>query len=200
MRYLFLFLGLLALALLPGEMKFARANDAVPDPSCDSNVISGLVPQCPIDAVPAHSYLNNVCHLKIYREFIFDLAPNFGSAFVYQGRYLITAAHNVYQQRSQVRKIEVRCGQAVVDEEVEPDFVIDSDEFFEASRFYSPVPFITKDFKDDFGVIKLPTNVADALPIELAEASAKKGDPVAIAGYPGGNLSDALVLTAPVGG
>ena len=193
-RFLLIVPFLVVATCPPGETNDARANDIVSPSNCDSKVNSGLVPQCSIAAVPAHSYLNNVCHLKIYRKFVFDLSPNYGSAFVYRERYLITAAHNVYQQRSRIRKIEVRCGQAVVDEEDAPDFVIESDQFFEASRFYSPVPFISKDFSDDFGVIKLPTKVFGAMPIELAETSSQKGDLVAIAGYPGGNLSDALVL------
>jgi len=172
---------------------------AAAPPASDINA-GNLAAQCPENAINEGSYLNNICHLTIFRKFIRNLSPKYGSAVLYRNRYLITAGHNVYQQRSRVRKIEIRCGVSRADVNSEPDFVVDDDRYFEASPNYHPIPVLKgKDFQDDFGVIKLPAAKSDALPLELAQTSTNPGDAVAIAGYPGETLYDARQLYSATG-
>ena len=188
------FAALVAACVTTSMQGVASANEGEQPRDCDTKVVGTLLPQCVIEAVPDGSYLNNVCHLKIQRKFLWSTSTNYGSAFVYKGRYLLTAGHNVYQQKSRIQKIEVRCGKSKIDETSEPDFLVVGDDWFEASRFYHPVPLLNKDFGDDFGVIKLPTDVSGALSIGFAAAPLAKGGNLAIAGFPSGTLSNSLSL------
>lgn len=122
----------------------------------------------------------NVCHLAITRRvFAFFKMSFTGTAVLYRGRYLLTAGHNVYQDNSRIKSVEVRCGagqarNVQVNEVIEPWQAIDA-------TGYDGAPFAL-----DFGVIRLSRPIVVVTPVHLATISAQSGDAVRFAGYPGG--------------
>lgn len=139
-----------------------------------------LVVQVPVAAPRIDPELDNVCHLWIRRKAALVLRPKFtGSAVLYRGRYLLTAGHNVYQDRSSVRGIEVRC--AVADARAAP-----AQEAVEAWQAMDATGYNGIGFERDFGVIRLRRTIETRSPIVLAEVPPADGQPIRFAGYPGG--------------
>ncbi|MDG2534729.1 serine protease [Sphingomonas sp. HITSZ_GF] len=160
---------LLAQLFVPGALSSAAAQ-----------ALNEQVRVSPPIADPA---LQNVCHLWIRRRIALIFARNYtGSAVLYRGRYLITAGHNVYQDRSRIRSVTVRCGAmdartATIDETIEPWQALDASAYDGRS------------FSRDFGVIRLSKPIASSAPFELAARPASAGDAIRFAGYPGGKYS-----------
>lgn len=137
------------------------------------------VEQQPVTQSTTGSVLANVCHLKIFRKYMFiNLRPFTGSAVLYRGRYLLTAGHNVYQDKSKVRKIEVRCGVLHADA-TPPEDIVTGEQVIDASG-YDGDPF-----SRDFGVIRLNREIATSQPIGLARNAVVPGEAIRFAGYPG---------------
>jgi V8-like Glu-specific endopeptidase len=175
-----------AAGAVPAETSPAAALTE-PSPRCDPNP-GRLTAQCTVADMPPGSHFNNVCHLTIHRKFLMFSSQSSGSAVVYQGKYLITAAHNIYQQRSRVTKIIVRCGVTNIAGRAQFFEEVTSDKFFEAAEGYSPVPLGSKDFGDDYGVIKLEKPVAGAINLPLIDGGAAAIS-VELAGYPGRDIA-----------
>lgn len=140
-----------------------------------------LKPQVKVGAPVDDAALRSVCHLSIKRRvaLLFGRAYT-GSAVLYRGRYLLTAGHNVYQDNSRIRSVEVRCGASdarteMFHEKIEPWQVLDA-------SGYDGDPFFR-----DFGVIRLRQPITvDGGSFSLAMMPIKVGDSVRFAGYPGG--------------
>ena len=128
----------------------------------------------------ADPIFESVCHLKIRRRVaLFFHSTYTGSAVLYRGRYLLTAGHNVYQDRSAIASIEVRCGsanarKAPIDEKVEAWQTIDA-------SGYAGSPF-----SRDFGVIRLDNEIVVSRPIQLSSSLLEDNIDIQFAGYPGG--------------
>lgn len=138
------------------------------------------VVQMPVAAPRDDPELDNVCHLWIRRQAALVFRPKFtGSAVLYRGRYLLTAGHNVYQDRSSIRGMDVRCG--VADARAEP-----ASETIEPWQAMDAAGFDGNGFARDFGVIRLRHAIGSRRPITLAGTPAGEGQPVRFAGYPGG--------------
>jgi len=139
-----------------------------------------LVEQQRVTDDPAGTIFENLCHLTIERKLLFFKRRYTGSAILYRGRYLLTAGHNVYQDNSRVRKIEVRCGVLDARNRPTPDAVVTGDDMLDASGYKG------KPFARDFGVIRLPHPIATSQPMTLATSPAVPGEAIRFAGYPGG--------------
>ena len=123
---------------------------------------------------------DSLCHLYIKRRVALFFTPKYtGSAVLYRGRYLLTAGHNVYQDNSSIRSVEVRCGvgdasTASLTETIEPWQALDASDY------------TGKSFVRDFGVIRLNHPVTVSQPFMLADSAVRPGAAVRFAGYPGG--------------
>lgn len=140
---------------------------------------------------PAGTIFENLCHLTIERKVLFFTRRYTGSAVLYQGRYLLTAGHNVYQDNSRVRKIEVRCGVLDARSRPLPDAVVTGDDVLDASGYDG------ESFARDFGVIRLPRPIATSRPMILADEAATPGEAIRFAGYPGGPHDGRQLFAAP---
>jgi V8-like Glu-specific endopeptidase len=152
--------------------------------------------QQPVTTPIAGTAYENVCHLLITR---FPGGTFDGSAVLYRGRYLLTAGHNTYQDRSRIRRIEVRCGVA---DAREPGASVQT---VEAWQTLDADGFDWFGFPDehDFGVIRLNEPIATTRQVELADCPPPKATPVRLAGYPGRPIGDAKTLkqaVAPITG
>lgn len=136
--------------------------------------------QLPVSEPFLDPVFESICHLWIKRRAALFWTPKFtGSAVLYRGRYLLTAGHNVYQDKSRIREVQVRCGNAnarssTIDEAIAPWQAIDASGY-DGSRFSS-----------DFGVIRLNSPVEVTKPFVLASAPTRQGEEIRFAGYPGG--------------
>lgn len=136
-------------------------------------------PQEPVRALKAvHA---NVCHLEMERS---SGGTRTGSAVLFEGRYLLTAGHNLIQDWTRIRSIKVRCGVteaegASVQAEVQSWQTLTSGKF-DAWRFYPK--------QHDFGVIRLPEPIRTESPIRLARTVPGEGEQVCLFGYPGEDL------------
>lgn len=126
-----------------------------------------------------------ICHLFVVRSKPIDRDRQFnGTAFLYRGRYLLTAAHNVYSPwYNKIRSIGISCGVTNADIRA-PQQVVGVGNV-RWSRQYSWTLRRHTDFPDDFAVIRLdqPLRVAGfglAETENLPDATA-----VSIAGFPG---------------
>lgn len=131
-----------------------------------------------------------MCHLTIYRKYfgLLPKRPAYGSAVLYKQRYLLTAAHNIYDPfYNGIDRVEVRCGQEDV-RDMPAQQTVDS-EHLATSRNYNWKPFNGDEFQRDFGVIKLENPITGKMPYQLAEAFPAIGTPILLAGYPGGENS-----------
>lgn len=126
-----------------------------------------------------------VCHLFVERSKPLARDGQYnGAAFLYRGRYLLTAAHNVYSPwYNKIRSIGISCG--VTEANVRaPQQVVGAGNV-RWSRRYGWTLRRHTDFPDDFAVIRLdqPLNVAG---FGLAEVeSISDSTDVSIAGFPG---------------
>lgn len=136
--------------------------------------------QSPVSEPFANPAFESVCHLSIKRRVALLFSASYtGSAVLYRGRYLLTAGHNVYQDRSRIRAVTVRCGDAnarrgAIDEVIAPWQAIDASD-------YQGGPF-----SRDFGVIRLNRPIAVSTPFSLATNPAQLGEALRFAGFPGG--------------
>lgn len=138
--------------------------------------------QTPVAAATGPDGYANVCHLKTSRSGLGGDGGD-GSAVLYRGRYLITAAHNVYSPfYNRVTRIEVHCGARNV-AGVTANFVLTDNEWASARGYF------WKRYTHDLGVIRLPDSVVTAQAVELAGAVPAPGTTVEIAGYPGGTIN-----------
>jgi V8-like Glu-specific endopeptidase len=147
--------------------------------------------QRPVAADVVGDYAN-VCHIQTTRRGIGKDGGS-GSAVLYRGRYLITAAHNVYSTfYNRVTRIEVHCGlRSVVS--VPVHFPLTNGQWMTA-RGYSWRPYAR-----DIGVIRLPDIVPTSHPVELVRDAPADGTIVEIAGYPGDGIDNGDTLYAGSG-
>lgn len=142
--------------------------------------------QRPVTQIPVDSPLHSLCHLNIHRRILFGTKDWRGtaSAVLFRDRYLLTAGHNVYQDKSSIKSVEVRVGAtdakaAPVHETIEAWQALDA-------KKYQPRGWRRRmPFDHDYGVIRLNTPVNVPTQFGLAQ-SVQSGDPVHFAGYPGG--------------
>ncbi|HEX6373326.1 MAG TPA: serine protease [Longimicrobium sp.] len=157
--------------------------------------------QLPVTSISAP--LANVCHLTTTRINIkglwfWGIVSN-GSAALIDGRYLITAAHNVadYAGGNRLTKMEVRCGATAADG-VPADVVLTRSEIREraavpsyAWRLHSN----DKKYEFDYAFVDLGRQLNIENQFVLDESILPdSGDAVFIAGYPGGTISNAHTL------
>ena len=138
-----------------------------------------LVEQRVVTDAAADPALDSVCHLHIKRKFLFFSAGEYtGTGVLFEGRYILTAGHNVYQDRSRIASITIRCGtaepmSAPVAEVIRGRQGLDASGFPEGG------------FPRDFGVIRLSRTINVRAPFELAEKEPDPGTSVHFAGFPG---------------
>lgn len=122
----------------------------------------------------------NVCHLKVERKkFASGAQANSTGALIADGRYVLTAAHNVYSPfYNRAKRIELRCGVADADA-VEPQRVATYRQAIVAPGYF------WRKFHRDFALIRLDTPLPQAVPSRIAPFSAGDPAPVRIAGFPG---------------
>ena len=137
-----------------------------------------------VTAIEPGSALESVCHLWTQRKvFLGIFAKRYtGSAVLYKGRYLITAGHNIYQDKSDLKSIEVRCGTARA-REVAFQQWIDGDNSLDAQGYVGSGIRGSMPYKHDYGVIRLDRPITVANPFTLAEG-VKAGEAVHFAGFP----------------
>lgn len=128
---------------------------------------------------------DNVCHLSSNRST--------GSAVLIEGRYLITAAHNLsdYSGFSRVKRLEVRCG--VLAKEGAEALVFDRPEIKKnrAIPRYSFNPLYRRaQFKNDYAFFDLGKVISAQNHFQLSAFPAGTTMSVSIAGYPGGSVCD----------
>jgi V8-like Glu-specific endopeptidase len=130
---------------------------------------------------PVLGELANVCHLFTYRDKPLVDSENNGSAVLYRGRYLITAAHNVHSTRlSPLTSLKVACGKSAPTEAEHVEVDVSQ---IRVARGYRWFP---KRFSRDFAVIRLAQPIATAIPMELFGGSLAEGSvPIELAGFPG---------------
>jgi V8-like Glu-specific endopeptidase len=146
--------------------------------------------------------LANVCHLRTERRNIKTLwlgrIVSTGSAALIDGRYLITAAHNVadYPAANHLTEIEVRCTAAPSPDQA-PDVVLTRAEIKErvavpsyAWRAHSN----DKKYEFDYAFVDLGRRLDIESRFVLDESVLPDSGTVRIAGYPGGHISDAYTL------
>jgi V8-like Glu-specific endopeptidase len=125
---------------------------------------------------------SNVCHLHSRRSTWRGQTWNNGSAILYRGRYLITAAHNVYSiPSSKVMSVIAACGQSEAPEAAH--FTIDLSQVRVAAG-YRWVP--RKRFSRDFAVIRLSAPLPGETAVELFPGDLSPDPlPIELAGFPG---------------
>lgn len=137
-----------------------------------------LNPQREVMETPTGA-LESVCHLTTQRQRLGVLprTPFNSTAVVYRGRYLITAAHNVYSPwNSRLRELHVACGGR--EPSAAEHFSVDP------SRIRVAQGYDWRRFHRDFAVIALPQPVRVDEAFELAPPDGAVR-PVLVAGYPG---------------
>ena len=139
--------------------------------------------------------LENVCHLTSTR---FPWGGGTSSAVLFEGRYLLTAGHNVFQDRSRLIKVEIRCGvtkaQAQIPCNQDPACheVARGWQTMDAARY----DLLSFPNQHDYGVIRLNTPIVSSTPVTLADAVPAAGAKVLLAGYPRGeSVFDGKTLT-----
>nr|WP_281127298.1 serine protease [Sphingomonas sp. AR_OL41] len=138
-----------------------------------------LIEQQLVTDASRDSAFDSVCHILIKRRILFVPAGAWtGTAVLYKGRYLLTAGHNVYQDRSSIASISVRCGAA------EPAG-LPVHEVVANWQMLDATGYTGKGFARDFGVIRLNRPLAVRQPFALSETAPALGAPLRFAGYPG---------------
>lgn len=139
--------------------------------------------QAPVPGVPDKA-MANVCHLSTGRSSFGLFAGNKNSsAVVYRGRYLITAAHNVWSPFFRtLDRLDVACGQSAPARAAHVR--VDRSQVRVACGYRW---FPKKRFARDYAVIRLPSAIAVPNPLTLRVFS--RADPlpggVTLAGFPG---------------
>lgn len=146
--------------------------------------------QVPSATPNASSPLNSVCHLWTKRKVFLGIFTKryTGSAVLYKGQYLITAGHNVYQDKSKLHSIEVRCG-AVNARSIPAQQLIEGAASLDAALYEGSGWRGAMPYAHDYGVIRLNTPIEVANPFTLAKG-VQAGEKVKFAGFPGGTKSD----------
>lgn len=158
----------------------------------DQSVVSGSL----------NAPLDSVCHLtttrKNYKTLWFGNTPYTGSAALINGRFLITAAHNVYDYPfSYLTSVSVSCAvKSVSNESVQ--IKLDREKILRnisIPRYEFKVINRSKKYEFDYAFIDLGKNITVDSGFHIPEQSAiNVGDSVNISGYPGGLISDAHTL------
>lgn len=144
-----------------------------------SQAQTALVDQVPVSDAAVDPALDSLCHLHIKRKFLFFSVGEFtGTGVLYKGRYILTAGHNVYQDRSKIASIKIRCGTA------EP-MDVPVTEAIGGRQGLDASAYPRGGFARDFGVIRLSQTINVRAPFVLAEWIPKAGTAVRIAGFPG---------------
>jgi secreted trypsin-like serine protease len=120
----------------------------------------------------------SVCHLRTARTRVAWAGSTAnGSGVLYQGRYVITAAHNVYSPwYNRLTSLRVTCG--VGDVADAPHLQVDP------GRVRVSAGYFWRRFNRDFAVIELPAPINVSMPFRLGGIPAI-GSSVRIAGFPG---------------
>lgn len=143
--------------------------------------------QSRITAAVAGTAMENLCQLTVRRGALLGLVGSTynSSAVLYQGRFLLTAAHNVYG--GSLRSIDVRCGTADASSgPVTAHILPDATAYAASYRGHG-------DYRHDLGMIRLPAPVtlsAGVPPVVLADTLPVTGTNVRLSGYPGQRIND----------
>lgn len=127
---------------------------------------------------PVSGDLQSVCHVRTLRDRTFggDGYSN-GSAVLYRGRYLITAAHNVYSPwYNRLAALEVMCGA--------PDASITQPVRVHPARTRVASGYFWRRFDHDFAVIELPAALQVDAPFTL-DGLDRGFSAVKLGGFPG---------------
>ncbi|HEU4559320.1 MAG TPA: serine protease [Longimicrobium sp.] len=151
--------------------------------------------------------LQNVCHLTTRRQqwkglWIHAWNPKFsGSAALIEGRYLITAAHNVadYPLANRLMRLEVRCNAPIAANQ-KPDVVLHRHQLkaqvaVPRYAYRVRIPPSTRKFQFDYAFVDLGTVLP--IPNQFAlspEVHPDSGTVIFLAGYPGGDISNTDTL------
>ena len=128
-----------------------------------SRAQTSLVEQRVVRHNAANPTLDSVCHLHIKREVLFFSAGEYtGTEVLFQGRYILTAGHNAYQDRSRIASITIRCGTA-------GPMSVSAAEVIYGGQRLDASGFPEGGFQRDFGVIRLSRTINFRAPFELAE-------------------------------
>jgi len=143
------------------------------------------------------SPLNNVCHLKTTRKSIGTLwlgeKTSHGSAALIENRYLITAAHNVFDYPlNKLTSMAVTCGKPQI---INNDYSVFLDREKIKSHIYVPryefrIPNTKKQYEFDYAFVDLGENVSDHTMFKLGQLN-ELDDPqsVNIGGFPGSPIA-----------
>ena len=139
--------------------------------------------QVPVSNISDGSPLSWLCHLNIHRRWWRRKFSATGSAVAFRDRYLLTAGHNIYQDKSTVREIEVRVGptnarQQAIHETTRGRQGRDSSRY--VGGLFGRMPFA-----HDYGVVRLSEPFAEPSRFVLGEPP-RRDEAVFFAGYPGG--------------
>jgi len=122
--------------------------------------------------------LDSICHLHIKRKFLLFSAGEYtGTGVLCKGRYILTAGHNVYQDRSSIASISIRCGTA------EP-MTVAATEIIDGRQGRDASNYPHGGFARDFGVIRLARPIAARASFSLAASAPAIGTTLYFAGYP----------------
>ncbi len=155
------------------------------------------------DQYPQTQSESGVCHLKTERRNIKRLwirpKVSYGSAVVVDGKYLVTAAHNLadYPLLNRLISVEVTCN-VVLAAEASPTVTLNRNEIISHRRVPEYAWRIYKrnnKFENDYAFLFLGKEIN--VPTELnmdSSITLKKGDNVQISGYPGGDICDSNTL------
>lgn len=144
-----------------------------------SEAQTALVEQVPVSDAAIDPALDSLCHLHIKRKFLFFSVGEFtGTGVLYKGRYILTAGHNVYEDRSKIASIKIRCGAA-------KPMAVPVTEAIGGQQGLDASAYPRGGFPRDFGVIRLSQTINVRAPFVLAESVPKAGTGVRFAGFPG---------------
>jgi len=144
------------------------------------------------------SPLDSICHIKTTRKGIRTLwlkeKSYHGSAALIENRFLLTAAHNVFDYpASRLTSITVRCGEADASigtvvarlnrENIDKNVFVPR---YESRLFKNP-----KKYEFDYAFIDLRVSLqrSSSFELEAVDMSLNK-EPIFIGGFPGGTISD----------
>lgn len=129
---------------------------------------------------PVTGSLESVCHLRATRPRVLWLGGQANSSgVIYQGRFLITAAHNVYSPSyNRLTSLKVSCGVADAAQGQHIDI--------DLSRIRVAPGYFWRRFGRDFAVVELPQSFTVQRPFSL-DSEATDFSNLNIAGFPGTN-------------
>lgn len=154
------------------------------------------VGQTPVAGPVAGTLMENVCHLSTAR---FPWGGGSSTGVLFEGRYILTAGHNIYQDISRLKRVTVRCGVTTARSDLRCDRDPNCQEVAKGwqtmdAQHYDLFNLVNQ---HDYGVIRLNTPIATTTPVTLADAVPAIGGKLLLAGYPAGkSVYDGRTMTS----